>query len=243
MSISVAKHPLGFASATTLLAKTGATPSQPTKANNIYTFLNSKPASVAHGKIPWALHHTSNRLIMVFIFNNTWRTFQMKKTTVLLSAATVALCASSTGFGLSDLNFGPQMGASTIQNSSEAIGHVINAYGLVGSANLSDRFSADLNYTNAGTYMTGIADLYYVRHLTNQLTSRFGLGAGVYHQNSVASDASSESKFAYQGAIETEYRINESIGFNTSYHYLLYKDIPSKTHVDQFMIGVNYYLN
>lgn len=168
----------------------------------------------------------------------------MKKTTVLLSAATVALCASSIGFGLSDLNFGPQMGASTIQNSSEAVGHVINAYGFAGNANLTDKFSVDLNYINVGTYISGMADAYYVRHLTNQLITRFGLGAGIYHQNSVASDdASSESKFAYQGAIETEYRINESIGFNTSYHYLLYKDIPSKTHIDQFMIGLNYYLN
>lgn len=168
----------------------------------------------------------------------------MKKTTVLLSAATVALSVSSTGFGLSDLNLGPQMGASTVQNSSKTIGHVINAYGLVGSANLSDKFSADLNYINEGTYITGIANLYYIRHLTDKLTSGFGLGAGVYHQNNTASDtAGSESKFAYEGAIETEYRINESVGFNTSYHYLLYKDIPSKTHVDQFMIGLSYYLN
>ena len=156
----------------------------------------------------------------------------------------MALCASSVAFGLSDLNFGPQMGSSTIQNSSDAVGHVINAYGFAGNANLTDKFSVDLNYVNVGTYISGMADAYYVRHLTNQLITRFGLGAGIYHQNSVASDdASSESKFAYQGAIETEYRINESIGFNTSYHYLLYKDIPSKTHVDQFMIGVNYYLN
>ena len=168
----------------------------------------------------------------------------MKKTTVLLSATTLALCASSAGFGLSDLNFGPQMGYSTEQSSTISEGHLDNAYGFVGSVNLNDSFSADLNYINEGIYSSGIADVYYVRHFTDKLISQYGLGAGIYHQNSVADEnASSESEFAYQGALVTEYRVNESIGFNTSYHYLLYKDIPSKTHIDQFMIGINYYLN
>jgi|GEM_PF-3114311 len=174
----------------------------------------------------------------------------MNKTSVLMSAAAIAICASSASFamGLDNMYVGPQIAMSSVSdNNTSDPNSTFRIYGAVIGSQINDMFSADLNYLTEGNAYSIMVDGYFNRALSSKVTSRFGLGLGLAHVNSqtrVGFDTvPTSNKLGYQAILEMDYAVSDSLSLVTGYHYMTDNDAEDSEHANMFVIGAHYKLN
>jgi opacity protein-like surface antigen len=174
----------------------------------------------------------------------------MNKTSVLMSAAAIAICASSASFamGLDNMYVGPQIAMSSASSSNTSEGSHLDTYGAVIGSQINDMFSADLNYLTEGSAYSIMVDGYFNRALSSKVTSRLGLGLGLAHENSQTTGDETTStptsnKLGYQAILEMDYSISDSLSLVTGYHYMTQQGAEDSEHANMFVIGAHYKLN
>ena len=175
----------------------------------------------------------------------------MNKTTAMLAATALTLVSSSAALAMgTDTYVGMQLGLTSLQNENLTDQNNLNLYGAMIGTSINDKFSADLNFVNQGNYFHGMVDLYFHHALSSKITSRIGGGIGAIHFNEGTSGAytddtvnnDSTTKFAYQGAVELEYAVTETLGVFSGYHYVGWNDSNTDLHANEYLFGLHYYL-
>ena len=175
----------------------------------------------------------------------------MNKTSVILSVAALTLLSSTAALAMGTNTYvGAQLGMTSMQTENDTVSNDLNLYGAMIGTTIRDNFSADLNLVNQGNYFHGMVDVYFNHALSSNITSRLGAGIGAIHfnegNNSEFVDDSSNNdattKFAYQGALELEYSVNDTLGFFSGYHYVGWSDSYSDQHANEYLFGMHYYL-
>ena len=169
----------------------------------------------------------------------------MNKTSAILSVAALTLLSSTAALAIGTNTYvGAQVGFTGFSNDDQNNANEFNLYGAMVGTTIRDNFSADLNVVNQGAYMHGMADVYFNHALSSNVTSRFGGGIGaIYFKSQDALNIDSETKFAYQGAVELEYSVNDTLGFFSGYHYVSYSsDNDNDDHANEYLFGMHYYL-
>ncbi len=175
----------------------------------------------------------------------------MNKTSAILSVAALTLLSSTAALAMGTNTYvGAQVGLTGYADDSNSDANNFNLYGAMVGTTIRDNFSADLNFVNQGMYFHGMADVYFNHALSSNVTSRIGGGIGaIYFKSQDADDAKSvsardsETKFAYQGAVELEYSVNDTLGFFSGYHYVSYSsDNDHGEYANEYLFGMHYYL-
>lgn len=166
----------------------------------------------------------------------------MNKTSAILSVAALTLLSSTAALAIGTNTFvGAQVGLTGSSDDNFSKENNFNLYGAMVGTTIRDNFSADLNIVNQGEYFHGMADVYFNRALSSNVTSRIGGGIGAIYFKSQG-DTDSETKFAYQGIAELEYSVNESLGFFSGYHYVSYSSNDNGNYANEYLFGMHYYL-
>ena len=167
----------------------------------------------------------------------------MNKTSAILSVAALTLLSSTAALAMgSNTYVGAQVGFTGFADDSNSDTNNFNLYGAMVGTTIRDNFSADLNVVNEGTYLHGMADVYFDHALSSNITSRLGGGIGaIYFKSQGPND--SETKFAYQGIAELDYSVNDTLGFFSGYHYVSYSsDNDNGDYANEYLFGMHYYL-
>ena len=167
----------------------------------------------------------------------------MNKTSAILSVAALTLLSSTAALAMGTNTYvGAQLGLTGEASDNFNRDNNFNLYGAMVGTTIRDKFSADLNVVNQGEYMHGMADAYFNHALSSNITSRIGGGIGaIYFKSQPNQD--SETKFAYQGAVELEYSVNDTLGFFSGYHYVGYSsDNDNGDYFNEYLFGMHYYL-
>ena len=167
----------------------------------------------------------------------------MNKTSAILSVAALTLLSSTAALAMGTNTYvGAQLGLTGQASENFNKENNFNLYGAMVGTTIRDNFSADLNLVNEGRYLHGMADVYFNHALSSNVTSRIGGGIGAIYFKSQA-DTDSETKFAYQGAVELEYSVNDTLGFFSGYHYVSYSsDNDNGDYNNEYLFGMHYYL-
>ncbi len=175
----------------------------------------------------------------------------MNKTTAMLAATALTLVSSSAALAIgTDTYVGMQLGLTSLQDENSTTVNNLNLYGAMIGTSINDKFSADLNFVNQGNYFHGMVDLYFHHALSSKITSRIGGGIGAIHFNEGTSshytddtvDQDATTKFAYQGAVELEYAVTETLNVFSGYHYVGWTDSSNDKHANEYLFGLHYYL-
>ena len=166
----------------------------------------------------------------------------MNKTSAILSVAALTLLSSTAALAMGTNTYvGAQLGFTGYSTDDVNEVNNFNLYGAMIGTTIRDKFSADLNVVNQGAYMHGMADVYFNHALSSNITSRIGGGIGaIYFRSQV--DTDSRTEFAYQGAAELEYSVNDTLGFFSGYHYVAWNNNENGSHANEYLFGMHYYL-
>ncbi|MAR84082.1 MAG: hypothetical protein CMF55_04760 [Legionellales bacterium] len=169
----------------------------------------------------------------------------MNKTSAILSVAALTLLSSTAALAMGTNTYvGAQLGLTGQAGDNFNGENNFNLYGAMVGTTIRDNFSADLNFVNQGEYFHGMADVYFNHALSSNVTSRIGGGIGaIYFKSQDLANQDSETKFAYQGAVELEYSVNDTLGFFSGYHYVSYSsDNDNGDYANEYLFGMHYYL-
>ena len=175
----------------------------------------------------------------------------MNKTSAILSVAALTLLSSTAALAFGTNTYvGAQLGFTSWADDYNSEANHFNVYGAMVGTTIRDNFSADLNFINQGEYVHGMADVYFNHALSSNITSRIGGGIGAIYFRSQDANTTrhieardSETKFAYQGAVELEYSVNDTLGFFSGYHYVSYSsDNDNGEYANEYLFGMHYYL-